>query len=157
MMYMPRFSPENPDMYIEPYHTISHLKQLLTKAEDPLRTRIRGIILAKLGGTRSSIAEECGVCEHTVYGWIRKYNNGSIDALHDKPSGRPPIVPPEARSKLITTFQKLAASGEQITASDVKNAIERDLGVEMKSEETARSLIRDCGFGWKFSKLKHQR
>ncbi len=129
----------------------------MRNASDPFRMRIEAVLMAKQGVPGVEIAAQLNVREQTVYGWVRKYNQGAADALKPQRQGRPPLIPPDQRADLIQTLRSLARAGGQITTSDVKRAIERDLGVQMKTEETARSLIRECGFGWKFTELKRQR
>jgi transposase len=70
--------------------TLSSLLDTLKKSRDAgQKTRIRGIISTKKGKTRKEIAEELSVSYDSVGDWVKKYNEGGMDALKTNKGGRP--------------------------------------------------------------------
>lgn len=71
-------------------YTIPELLNTLKKSRDAgQKTRIRGIISIKKGKTRKEIAEELSVSHDTVGDWVKKYNEGGVDALKTNKGGHP--------------------------------------------------------------------
>ena len=70
--------------------SIDELRTVLQKSRDEgQKTRIRAVIAAKVGGSRSHIAALFSICERSVTNWIKAYNESGTEALRTKVGGRP--------------------------------------------------------------------
>ncbi|MCZ7604597.1 MAG: helix-turn-helix domain-containing protein [Planctomycetota bacterium] len=68
-------------------------------AEARLSRRARIVLLAADGEANSAISQKVGLDRECVIDWRRRYAQGGIIALHDKPrSGRPPTFSPSAQA-----------------------------------------------------------
>src|SRR2546425_9565766 len=79
-------------MFVQDHHSLEALQQL-TKALIPKRIwlRYQAVVLAKQGHSAPEIAHTLGCCRRAVQTWIAKYNQGGLQALHERPhTGRPP-------------------------------------------------------------------
>ena len=70
-------------------HSIAELQDTIKKSNDEgQKTRLRTIIKLKKGGTRTSIAKELVINRKTLLSWIKKYNEGGVEALLVSKGGR---------------------------------------------------------------------
>lgn len=68
-------------------------------AEARLSRRARIVLLAADGESNTAISKKIGLDRECVIDWRRRYAEGGITALADKPrSGRPPTFPPSGAS-----------------------------------------------------------
>ena len=68
-------------------------------AETRLSRRARIVLLAADGTSNSAISEKVGLDRECVIEWRRRYAEGGIEDLADKPrSGRPPTFSPSGAS-----------------------------------------------------------
>ena len=80
-----------------------YLKKLLSKGSLKVRVQKRAMALLELnkGRTLVGVKELLGVSYPTVSGWAKKYNDGGLSFLEDKPRpGRPIGISGEERAKI---------------------------------------------------------
>ena len=78
-----------PHIALRSYDSSSRIERVARKARDPaLKVRLKAILLRKQGKTPHEIAKHLLVSDHSVTNWINGYNDGGINALATKPSGR---------------------------------------------------------------------
>ncbi len=82
------------------HHTRKELQTLYrTETNARLARRIQGVYLAKMGRTCPEIMQIVGASRRTVQQWVAKYNQGSWEALFDKPRPGQPTKLPRHREK----------------------------------------------------------
>ena len=75
---------------LSPRDTLADIQIALKEAREPLlRTRLKAILLRKQDKTPQEIATQLIVSDRSVTGWVLRYNEGGMTALHTKQSGRP--------------------------------------------------------------------
>jgi len=78
-------------LHIEDQHeSVDTIKQTLRRSTDEAyKTRLKAIILAKLGRRRYEIVEQLVVDPTSVTLWVQRYNQAGIEALKTNKGGRP--------------------------------------------------------------------
>ena len=96
--------------------------------------RLRAWELRKQGWTQQRIADALGVTQGAVSQWMKKAEEGGVEALrHKHPSGAPPRLTPSQKSELPQLLSRGAESygflGEIWTCDGVAEIIRRYYGV----------------------------
>ncbi len=87
-------------MNVISHHTREKLRTLYrTETNARLARRIQGVYLAKMGRTCPEIMQIVDASRRTVQQWVAKYNQGSWEALFDKPRPGQPTKLPRHREK----------------------------------------------------------
>jgi len=89
-------------MHVVEHHSHEQLRSLARSDADPkMVIRLHAIALAKGGKTASQVAREIGYSRRGVQFWVKWYNDGGIEALHnDGGQGRKPPLDESERQKL---------------------------------------------------------
>src|SRR5688572_13249671 len=84
------------------------VEQALRRDKRPeVRQRCTVIRLLHLGHKPEEIAKMQAVSDPTIYGWIKRWRSGGVEALADKPrSGRPPKADDAYSLALVEVIEK---------------------------------------------------
>ena len=100
--------------------------------------RARIVLMAAEGLSSSVIGEAVGLNRNRVDDWRRRYVEGGVDALGDRPrSGRPAVYGPQERLALVKTITTRPAEPGRLGG--------RRLRARMSMPEVARRLREDRG------------
>lgn len=107
--------------------------------------RLRAWELRKQGWTQQRIADALGVTQGAVSQWLKRAEEGGVEALlHKKPSGAPPRLTPSQKSELPEMLSKGAESygfrGEIWTCDRVAEIIRRHYGVSYHPSHVSRII-----------------
>lgn len=82
-------------MNVKSHHTLDKLLKLYkAESNSKLARRIHAVYLAREGLGCPEIMKIIGACRRTIQKWIKKYNQGGIEELKDKPRpGQPTKLP----------------------------------------------------------------
>jgi len=89
-------------MRVEPRHTPEQLRRLARhEVKGRVAVRMLAVASAMEDKTAPQVARELGVARRTVQDWVRWYNQGGIDDLHDDGGrGRKPPLDPGEQARL---------------------------------------------------------
>jgi transposase len=121
-------------------------------AETRLVARAQIILAAADGERPSHIAERLDVTRAMVYSWIKRFNAGGIDGLHDLPrSGRPATYPADAVATVIATAltkpQDLQLAFGSWTLDRLETYLNQQKGIGIKRSRIDDILIAE-GLRW---------
>lgn len=95
-------------------------KNTKNKRED---IRLKAVILKLQGLTAREISEKLDVATSTLFEWLRKYKNNSIDGLKNKKRiGNNRNLSFEEEEEFLKQFEERAQKGEIITAKEIEKA-----------------------------------
>ena len=120
-------------MNVISHHTRGELQRLYrTEMNARLARRIQGVYLAKMGRTCPEIMQIVGASRRTVQQWVAKYNQGSWEALFDKPRPGQPTKLPRHREKQfcqrIENGPTQDDGGSVLNGPAVQRILEREFG-----------------------------
>jgi transposase len=76
-------------IFLAPLHTVEQLSEAYKKECDPItKMRLRVILLRKKGKNPKEIVNSLLISGRAIHKWVSLYNNGGIEGLNPKPSGR---------------------------------------------------------------------
>ena len=121
-------------MNVKKHHRSDQLlKMYKAESNSRLARRIHGIYLADKGHTCPEIMQIIGASRRAIQQWIKKYNNGGIEALKDKPRpGKPTTLP---RHKELQFCRRIASGPTKrdgvsvLNGPAIKRLLEREFGV----------------------------
>ena len=89
-------------MHVEPHHTTEELRRLARReVNGRVAVRLLAVASAMQDTTAPRVAAEFGVARRTVQDWVRCYNRGGIDDLHDAGGrGRKPPLDDQEQTRL---------------------------------------------------------
>jgi len=121
------------------------MKEKLSKQPKDWREgrRLQAWELRKQGWTQQRIADSLGVTQGAVSQWLKKAEEGGVEALrHKKPTGAPPRLTASQKSELPQLLSKGAESygfrGEIWTCDRVAEVIRRQYGVSYHPSHVSR-------------------
>ena len=122
-------------------------------AERRLVERAQIILAAADGDRPSQIAERLDVTRAMVYSWIKRFNAGGLDGLHDRPrSGRPATYPADAVATVIATAltkpQDLQLAFGRWTLDRLETYLDQQKGIGIKRSRIDGILIA-AGLRWR--------
>lgn len=139
-------------------HTSEELKKLArTTSNARLRIRLMAISLFVQGASRTQIAKNIGVARGSVNDWVKRYLNGGLEALTDKPSpGRPSALSSSQRRQLkkYVEAHAIKTDGGRLIAKDIQQYIRTTFDVSFQLGNVYR-LLHQLGFSWITSRSKH--
>lgn len=111
--------------------------------------RLRAWELIQKGWKQRDVAEALGVSKGAVSQWVRRAEEGGVEALrHVRPSGAPTRLTPEQRTRLPEILARGAQSfgflGDIWTLPRVAEVIEREFGVSYDPSQVGR-ILKQCG------------
>src|SRR5512135_2017815 len=123
-------------MFVADHHTLDQLQDLAQAIpQKRLWRRDQAVVLAQQGRTAQDIALALGCSLRAVKNWVAQYNQGRIEALHERPrSGRPLRLAPQEYPRL---RQRLDAPPRPedgvctLRGLDVQRILEQEFGVLM--------------------------
>jgi len=122
---------------IDPQHHIDTLRREIAQATSG-RVRLRLLMNLHLseGMDAQEVAELLAVGRTTVFHWQRRYREGGVEALSNRPrSGRPPALTAEqvGRLRRLVLAGPTEADGalSRWRGEDIRRLIAREFGVEM--------------------------
>lgn len=137
-------------MHVEPHHTTEELKTLAARQTTPrLWRRLRGVILAASGQSAAKIAAALGCTPRAVQKWTRRYNEGGIAALADRPGrGGKPRLDPAEHDRLRERIEAGPTAEDGVCAfhnPDIRRILAAEFGVEL-GEQAVYDLLHRLGF-----------
>ena len=136
-------------MHNEPHHTLQELERLSARQPTPhLWRRYRGIVLAAAGGSAAKIAAALGCTPRAVQKWARRYNDGGVAALADRPGrGGKPRLDPAEHDRLRERIEAGPTPEDGVCAfhnPDVRRILVAEFGVEL-GEQAVYDLLHRLG------------
>ena len=132
-------------MQIISHHTVEALERLAARQATPqLFRRFRGIVLAMRGESASKIAAALGCTQRSVQIWARRYNDGGVEALADRPGrGGKPRFDPVDHDRLRQRIEAGPTLADGVCAfhnADVRRILAAEFGVEL-GEQAVYDLL----------------
>jgi transposase len=147
-------------MHIEDHHTTDQLAELI-RAEPRARIarRLSAVRLALLGHTAPDVARQVLLSERQVRTWVARYNDGSVEALADRPGrGRkkPLTDDQERRLKARLCAGPTDTDGGvcALRGEDVRRILEEEFGV-VRCLQAVYDLLHRLGFECLRPRPKH--
>ena len=121
-------------MNVKSHHTLDKLLKLYKTESNPkLARRTHAVYLAQEGLTCPEIMKIIGAGRRTIQKWIKRYNQGGIEQLKDKPRpGQPTKLPRQMEQ----TFRQRIQAGPLeedgvcvLNGPAIKRLLEREFGV----------------------------
>jgi transposase len=116
--------------------------------------RLRALALYNKGWQQKLIAEALGVTKGAVSQWLKKTKDLPEERQKEalrimKSPGRPPVIAPEERPKLVALIERGAAAfgfvGDVWTANRVRAVARRELGIQV-GLSTIKTFLHEEGF-----------
>ena len=104
--------------------------------------RMLAIRARVIGTSHAATAKLFGVSSRTLTNWVRRFNEGGIDGLLDRPrSGRPPKIPKERSAELCALVDQPEAAGQtHWTARKFHGYLSQSLEMEIGYSTVVRWL-----------------
>ena len=148
-------------MQVTEHDNIAALQRLAKQERDGrVRTRLRGIILARQGKSASAIGEVLGVAERTVRAWVHQYNEDGVAGLQEQPGrGRPMRLDEVARERFCARLDAGAQSSDKVCSLrgvDLVEILEVEFGVSYSTSGIYRLLDR-LGYSCLMPRPQHRK
>jgi transposase len=121
-------------MNVKSYHSPDKLLKLYKMESNPkLARRIHAVYLARKGLTCPQIMKIIGAGRRTLQKWVRKYNQGGIEQLKDKPRpGQPTKLPREKEEAFCQRIQAGPLEPDGVSVLNgpaIQRLLQREFGV----------------------------
>ena len=133
----------------------AELERIARARTAPAHLVQRAVILlgAADGRTVGRIAHEAGVSRPTVSAWVRRFNDGGLAALGDRPrSGRPPTYTAEQRAAVVaaalTDPKELGLPFGSWTLDRLRAYLNEQKGIAIKRSRIGEILLAE-GLRWR--------
>ena len=118
-----------------------------------VRQRCTAIHLLHLGHKPEEVAKMQAVSKPTIYGWIKRWQSGKVEALANRPrSGRPPKADAAYSTALAEVIEKepkeLGYDFMLWTVERLSAHLEKETGIRL-SESRLRALIKRKGYRYR--------
>ena len=146
-------------MHVEDHHTADQLTERI-RAEPRARIaqRLSAVRLALLGHTASDIASHVLLSERQVRTWVARYNEGSVEALADRPGrGRKKPLTPDQEQLLKARLSAGPTDTDGVCTlrgEDVRRILEDEFGV-VRCLQAVYDLLHRLGFECLRPRPKH--
>ena len=146
---------------VKPHHTIEQLYSLYrTETNARMARRIHGVWLASKGLTCPKIMAITGSARRAVQQWVAKYNDGRIEALHDRPrSGAPQLLPHHREAELRQRIDAGPTAADHVsvfTAPVIRWILEQEFNV-VYSVSAVKYLLHRLGFSYLCPRPVHEK
>ena len=121
-------------MNVKSHHTLDKLLKLYKTESNPkLARRVHAVYLAQEGLTCPEIMKIIGAGRRTIQKWIKRYNQGGIEQLKDKPRpGQPTKLPRQMEQTFCQRIQAGPLEEDGVCVLNgpaIKRLLEREFGV----------------------------
>lgn len=131
------------------------LRETFKKAKDGReKIRYQALWLLTQGYTREEAAEVAGVSTHAIGRWVTRYNKEGLGGLANKPqpgNHRKLTNKQKDRTKQLihgNSPEQLGYEGKFWNIPLLRKLVKDKFGVEYKSKESYRRLLKYCGFSF---------
>ena len=126
-------------MHLEPHHTLEELQRLSKQQTTPaMFRRFRGIVLAAQGLSAAKIAAALGCTPRAIQKWTRRYNDGGVEALADRPGrGGKPRLDPAEHDRLRRRIEAGPTPEDGVCAfhnPDIRRILDAEFGVKLGAQ-----------------------
>src|SRR5262245_22706409 len=137
-------------MHVEPHPTADQLADLIrSQPRAKLTRRLAAVRLALLGHTAAEVSEQVVLSERQVRLWIARSNDGSADALVDRPGrGRKSPLTDDQQQRLKNRLRAGPTDADGACAlrgEDVRRILPKEFGL-VRSLQAVYDLLHRLGF-----------
>jgi transposase len=137
-------------MHVTARHTADQLSELIrAEPRATVARRLAAVRLALLGSTAAQVAEQVFLSERQVRVWIARYNDGSTDALADRPGrGRKPPLTDDQEQQLRGRLRAGPTDADGVCTlrgEDVRRILQAEFGL-VRSLQAVYDLLHRLGF-----------
>jgi transposase len=147
-------------LFVADHHTREQLQDLAQAIpQKRLWRRVQAVVLAQQGRTAQDIALALGCSLRAVKNWVAQYNQGRIEALHERPrSGRPLRLAPQEYPRLRQRLDALPRPEDGVCTLrglDVQRILEQEFGIRM-GLQAVYDLLHRLGYSSLLPRPQHE-
>ncbi len=134
------------------------LKELIRKEKNGrMRVRLMVVEAVLRQKNKTKVAKDYSLSRTSVNQWMKRYNEGGVAALFEKPrTGRPAFITEKQREQFAQYVRdnSIKPDGGRLMGKDCIDYIQREFGVEYKQANIYK-LLKSLNFSWVSSRSKH--
>jgi transposase len=148
-------------MHVEDRHGLDELRRLARREREAgLRVRMQAIVLAVQSRPSTEIARTLDVGTRSVQEWVRRYNQGGVEALRRRSGqGRPCWLSKEQRARLCDRIDAGAREQDQVCTlrgADIQRLIQGEFG-KLYRLNGIYDLLHRLGYSCLMPRPKHRK
>lgn len=148
-------------MHVDSRHGLDELRRLARMERDAgMRVRVQAIVLAVQSRPSTEIARTLDVGTRSVQEWVRRYNQGGVDALRRRTGqGRPCWLSKEQRARLCDRIDAGVKEQDEVCTlrgADIQRLIQVEFG-KLYQLNGIYDLLHRLGYSCLMPRPKHRK
>lgn len=148
-------------MHVDSRHGLDELRRLArTEREAGMRVRLQAIVLAMKSRPSTEVARTLDVGTRSVQEWVRRYNQGGVDALRRRSGqGRPCWLSRDQRARLCDRIDAGAKEQDEVCTlrgTDIQHLIQVEFG-KLYQLNSIYDLLHRLGYSCLMPRPKHRK